>query len=304
MRSGEVSNVTKCVPWFPLVVAMCAQAACDRGNQMIGGSGFIEATSVVVSAETSGRLVALFADEGDRIEQGTTIGIIDSTTVILELGRAQAQRRSAVTALEISRIVIDQAGEDVELARKDFDRVALLIDKGSVDQQRYDQVKTRYEQSRLAERQARATLAAHEADIERIDAEIALLARRLENCYPTAPVTGTIVEKFIEAGELLAPGRPVVEIAKTDTVWVKVYLPSKHLTSIQLGGTASVDPEDGSHTPLDGRIVWISDEAEFTPKNVQTAEARADLVYAVKVNLVNPEGIFKIGMPVMVRFDR
>jgi HlyD family secretion protein len=287
-----------------LIVATGIVAACDRDNDTMGGSGFIEATSVVVSAETTGRLEALFTDEGARIDRGASIGVIDSTTVKLELSRAAAQRRAGITALDVSRITIEQAREDVDLARKEFDRVSSLIGKGSVDQQRYDQVKARYEQAQLAERQARATVAAREADLERIDAEIALLARRLENCYPASPVAGTVVDKFAEPGELLSPGRPIVEIAKTDTVWVKVYLPSKHLTAIELGETASVDPEDGTHAPLEGRIVWISDEAEFTPKNVQTAEARADLVYAIKVTIANPEGILKIGMPVMARFDR
>lgn len=293
----------KTMRWM-LIAAACTLPACDRANDAVGGSGFIEATSVVVSAETTGRLEALFTDEGDRIDRGALIGVIDSTTVKLEISRAAAQRRAGVTALDMSRITIEQAREDVELARKEFDRVSALIGKGSVDQQRYDQVKTRFEQAQLAERQAHATVAAREADLERLDADIALLARRLENCYPASPVSGTVVDKFTEPGELLSPGRPIVEIAKTDTVWVKVYLPSKHLTAIELGGKASVDPEDGTHSPLDGRIVWISDEAEFTPKNVQTADARADLVYAVKVTVANPEGILKIGMPVMARFDR
>ena len=168
----------------------------------------------------------------------------------------------------------------------------------------FDQAENRLTQSQLAMRLARATHEARQDDLARIDSEIALLDRQLANCYPTSPVSGIIVDKLVERGELLSPGKPIVEIAKMDTVWVKAYLPAGDLTAIRLGGKATVDPEDGRDGPMTGRIVWISDEAEFTPKNVQTAEARADLVYAVKVNVSNPEGVLKIGMPVMVRFPQ
>lgn len=287
-----------------VVSLIIAGYACDNNDHGIGGSGFIEATSVVVSSETSGRLERLFVDEGDLIHAGSPIGVIDSSTIKLELGKAQAQRQSAVTALDIAKIAIEQADEDARLAKKEFERISTLAKKGSANQQQYDQTENRFEQSKLAQRHARATRDAKNADVARIDAEIALLKRQLANCYPAAPITGTVIDKLAEPGELLGPGKPIVEIAKTDTVWVKVYLPPAHLAAIRLGGSAKVDPEDGRHQPLSGKIVWISDEAEFTPKNVQTAEARADLVYAVKVNVLNREGILKIGMPVMVRIEQ
>jgi HlyD family secretion protein len=279
-------------------------AGCGGGEEKIGGSGFIEATSVVVSSEASGRLEALNVDEGDLIEAGAVIGVVDSSTIKLQLEKAFAIHRAAVTSADIAKINIEQAEQDAVLARKEFDRIAALLDKGSANQQQYDQAENRFEQSKLAMRLARATHEAREAELVRIDSEIALLNRQLANCYPTAPVSGIVIDKLVEAGELLAPGKPIVEIAKTDTVWVKAYLRAGDLTAIRIGGMATVDPEDGRDGPLTGRIVWISEEAEFTPKNVQTAQARADLVYAVKVNVSNPDGVLKIGMPVMVRFSR
>jgi HlyD family secretion protein len=277
---------------------------CDRGEHEIGGSGFIEATSVIVSAETPGRLEVLFAGEGEAVAAGATIGVIDSTTIKLQIARTSAQRQSAVSAIEIARITIEQTAHDAGLARKEFDRVASLLGKGSANQQQYDQTENRYEQSELARRSAQVTYEARQTDLARIDAEIALLERQLEDCYPTAPVSGIVIDKLTEPGELLAPGKPIVEIAKIDTVWVKIYLPARDLPAIRIGGGAAVDLEDGKNAPLQGKIVWIADQAEFTPKNVQTAEARADLVYAVKVNIPNPQGVLKIGMPVMVRFSQ
>lgn len=277
---------------------------CGSREEGIGGSGFIEATSVVVSSEASGRLEALNVDEGDWIEAGTGIGIIDSTMVKLQLERTFALRQAAATSVEIARINIQQAEQDAALAKKEFDRIASLLQKGSANQQQFDQAENRHKQSQLTMRLARATHDAKRDDVSRIDADIALLERQLVNCFPSAPVSGIVVDKLIERGELLVPGKPIVEIAKTDTVWVKAYLAAADLTAIRLGGSASVDPEDGREGPLAGRIVWISAQAEFTPKNVQTAQARADLVYAVKVTVPNPEGVLKIGMPVMVRFTQ
>jgi HlyD family secretion protein len=287
-----------------LAVTLFLSLGCDRGEQAIGGSGFIEATSVVVSAEASGRLEMLRVGEGDAIVAGATIGVIDSTTIKLQLEKAHAQRQSAESAIEIARIAIEQAAHDAELSRKEFDRVASLIAKGSANQQQYDQTENRYKQSELARRFAQVTYQARQTDLARIDAEIALLERQLEDCYPTAPVSGIVINKLTEPGELLAPGKPIVEIAKIDTVWVKIYLPAHDLAAVRIRGTVSVDLEDGRSAPLQGEVVWISDEAEFTPKNVQTAEARADLVYAIKVNIANPQGVLKIGMPVMVRFSQ
>jgi HlyD family secretion protein len=109
-----------------------------------------------------------------------------------------------------------------------------------------------------------------------------------------------VVTRYVESGELVAIGKPLVKVARLDTVWVKVYLPPSDLTRIKLGGRAEIDPEDGRSRPLAGSISWISSEAEFTPKNVQTKEARADLVYAVKITIPNPDQTLKIGMPVLV----
>jgi HlyD family secretion protein len=284
------------------LVALCSLTACSEHQKSIGGSGFIEATKVIVSAETTGQLKSLRFDEGDAVRSGDILGVIDSTTAVLQIRQARARRAAAVTSRRMAEISIAQTTENLKLATKDFDRIASLLPKGSANQQQYDQAKNALEQSRLAKEHAEAALAASHADIRRIDADIALFDKQLHDCSPTAPVSGIIINKFTEAGELLAPGKPIFEIATLDTVWVKVYLGAHDLTKISIGGKANVDPEDGRDHPLEGHVSWISEQAEFTPKNVQTREARADLVYAVKVHIANTGGALKIGMPVMVSF--
>jgi HlyD family secretion protein len=285
-----------------MTIALLAFAGCAREDTGVSGSGFIEATTVLVSAQVGGVLDALYVDEGSTVTRGEPLGVIDTVTVVLELSRARAQLDAARMAARVAGIDIERSRQDEALARKEFDRIAALREKGSATQQQYDQTENRLRQSELAGRLSQATLGAREADVVRIQSEIALLRDRLDKCRPSAPVSGVVTNKLTEAGELMAPGRAIVEIARLDSMWVKVYVPAHALTAIRIGDVASVDPEDGRDTPLEGRVVWVAEEAEFTPKNVQTAEARADLVYAVKVNLRNENGELKIGMPVMVRF--
>ncbi len=265
-----------------------------------GGSGLIEATEIIVSAETGGQLRALHFDEGDRIKQGDTIAVIDTTTVLLRLRDAEALKQAGETRVHSASLGIEQAEFNYELAKKEFERIDALIKSGSANQQQYDQVETAYRQAGLAKKQASAALEAARADLARAVAAIDLLRKQWNDCFPLAPGPGTIVNKYIESGELVTPGKQLVKIAQLDTVWVKLYLPPNDLTKIKLGGGAAIDPEDGQNRTLEGRITWISDEAEFTPKNVQTKESRADLVYAVKITIPNPNGTLKIGMPVLV----
>ncbi|MFH2055631.1 MAG: efflux RND transporter periplasmic adaptor subunit [bacterium] len=275
--------------------------SCGKNDNQLGGSGLIEATQTLVSAEVAGQIEQVLCDEGDHLEIGDTLARIDTTTVALQLKQAEAGLSAAQAQIEVTRIDIQRAAEQRDLAQKEFDRAAKLIVSGSVNQQQYDQAENALAQAKLSYRKANAALAAAEADIARLEAQVALLQQQLAYCTPLSPVSGVVTEKYIEVGELVAPGRPLVEIARLDTVWVKIYLPPQHLTAIALGATAEVDPEDGRTEPLVGRVSWIASEAEFTPKNVQTKEARADLVYAVKIEIANPEQALKIGMPVAVR---
>ncbi len=277
--------------------------SCGGTSQVPGGSGFIEATEIVVSSEVGGQLKALKFGEGDVIAQGDIIGEIDTVSTMLRLRQAQANKQVSETNTKTASLAIREAAYNLDLAGKEYDRVKTLIESGSVNQQQYDQKENVYRRALLAEEQAQAALEAARAGLAKAEAEISLLKKQLEDCFPRSPSSGVIITKFVEAGELIKTGTPLVKIAKLNTVWVKIYLPPEDLTRISLGGRALIDPEDGRTEPLEGRISWISEEAEFTPKNVQTKEARADLVYAVKITIPNPDKILKIGMAVSVKIQ-
>jgi len=290
----------RAVHWLSAALLLGLLAACSEKNQLPGGSGFIEATESIVSAEVNGRITAVHVDEGDRIRQGSVIANVDTATTHLRLNQADAMKVAAEKRVSIARINIDQTKQNFDLAKKEFERAQSLIKSGSVDQQLYDQAENAYRQALLSMKQAEASHQSALADLDKINSDIGLLEKQLADCSPRAPLSGFVVTKYIEIGEWTAVGKPLVKIASLDTVWVKIYLPPADLATIRLGGRADVDLENGSEAPLKGTVSWISNEAEFTPKNVQTKEARADLVYAVKITIPNPDTELKIGMPVFV----
>jgi HlyD family secretion protein len=281
-------------------IAILLLISCGRKENIPSGSGFIETTEVTYSAQTSGQLKAIYYDEGRNVESGDTLAMIDTTDVMLRLRQAQAAGDAAGTRLNIANINVKQAANNLEFAGKQFERIASLIKTGSANQQQYDQAQNAYIQAQLSEQQAGASQQAASADVKNAQAQVALLEQQVSYCFPVAPLSGTIIDKFVEPGELISIGKPLVKIDRLDTVWVKIYLPPRDLTRIKLGEHAFVDPQDGHTKPLSGTVTWISSEAEFTPKNVQTEQARAGLLYAVKITVANPNHVLKIGMPVFV----
>lgn len=277
--------------------------SCAKERPAPGGSGFVEATEVAVSAEVAGQVKALRFDEGTLVARGDTLAEIDTLSTVLRLGQARAGRTAIEKKISMASISIEQAARNAELAAKEFERAKSLLASGSVDQQLADEVENAYRQAALARKQAEAALEAAQAELARAESDVRLLEKQLADCFPRSPLRGVVTAKYVEAGEWVGVGRAILKIAVLDTVWVKVYVPAGDLTFLKIGGRAGVDPEDGRSRPLDGTVTWISSEAEFTPKNVQTKEARADLVYAVKVTIPNPGGVLKIGMPVAVKIQ-
>lgn len=290
-----------CIFLSVLIAAAVGFLSCSDGDGVPHGSGMIEATEVVISAEAAGRLERLYFDEGSKIDRGDTIAIIDTTAIVLRRRQAAATYEALVAGQDNAAIRVEQAASNDSLARKELERISRLLKSGSANQQEYDRTLNAHDQAHLAYKAAQVSLRAAEAETARIKAEIALLDEQYADCQPLSPLTGTVVTTYVEEGELLSPGKPILKIARLDTVWVKIYIPPHDLARIKLGDQAEVDPEDGREKLLSGTITWIADRAEFTPKNVQTKEARADLVYAVKITISNESEILKIGMPVSVR---
>jgi HlyD family secretion protein len=289
--------------YLPGLAILVFAIGCGKSREGISGSGFIETDEILVSAETNGQVKQLFVDEGSRVTAGDTLAIIDPSRLELQLKTLQAGRKVAQANLQNARIQLQQATESEAFAQTEFERVSKLLSSGTATQKQFDQAQHEHTQAKLATQRARAAVHTIQAEIDKTDAEIARTQRELQDCWPLAPVSGDVTEDFIDAGELATTGAPLVKIARLDTIWVKIYLTAGDFAHVQLGDTATVDTEAGD-MKYTGRVIWTADEAEFTPKNVQTEESRSGLVYAVKVQIANPDNYLKVGMPVFVTLKK
>jgi len=283
--------------WHTLLLAALSLLCSKNNSAIISGSGTIEADEVMVSAETAGRVLQMLVREGAPVEQGQKIAILDSEKVFL-------QKQALLAGLEELDLNVDNARRGVEIARvnrdnllKKYQRVSALLADNSTTQQQFDDVETLYKAADASFSNAETSFKTMSSKRKQILAQISILDEQLGDAVVRAPVAGTVLETYVDQGELARPAAPVVSIANLKKVWIKIYVTERDLGLIQLGGAASVTISAYPERDFSGTISWISPAAEFTPKNVQTKEARADLVYAVKVALENDEEILKIGMP-------
>lgn len=289
------------------LISLTASAAivmtgCTNNGGPAGGSGLVETAESIVSAETAGRVLQHRFAEGSQVRSGDTLIVIDPSRAELELDASRAGIDVLQAQLSAARTGVRQAETAEDFARNELARAEKQVSSGTGTDRMRDQAKYAFDQAVIASETARAQVATLEAQLEQARVNVARLERQLLDHYPIAPIDGLILEKFVEPGELLAPGKPIARISQLDTVWVKVYLTTERFAGVKLGDPATVTVESADMT-YPGVVVWTSSEAEFTPKNVQTEQARADLVYAVKVSIPNPDRTLKVGLPVFVTLE-
>jgi HlyD family secretion protein len=297
-------------------------------------SGHVEATEIQVAAEVGGRLIDLKVAEGSRVAAGDVIAELDTIDVKLALRRAQADRaqadaqlrlllagtraediRQAEAQVETAKTDLAAAQADLASAQSDFERFDALLKSNSGSQKQRDDAATRRDVARehvagasqriraLSEALARLKAGARREEIDAArarvmaaDAQLATLEQNRAYATVQAPVAGIITEKLSDVGELLAPRAPICVLADLDHAWANIYLDEPLVPRIRIGQPATIITDAGGR--LEGTVTFISSKAEFTPRNVQTAEERSKLVYRIKVSVDNRQGVLKQGMPV------
>ncbi len=286
-----------------LVAGAAMLAGCGNDNGEAGGSAFIEANDVLVSAEAAGRIIEQRFEEGATVAQGDTLVIIDPSKIELDIASAEANRQALLANLDASKLMVTKARETESYVKSERDRVARLLKTGSATQKQMDQLEHEVSLAVNGRQTASANVDVITAQVSKLDADIARLQRQSQDVYIIAPSSGVMTEDYVDQGELVTPGKAVAKIAQLDTVWAKVYLPSGQFASVKIGDKASISTESGE-TSYQGTVIWTSSEAEFTPKNIQTEKSRANLVYAVKVSIPNSDGRLKVGMPVFITLGK
>jgi len=314
-----------------LSAACTPKAPADR----VRASGSVEATEVQVSAQVGGRLLELLVAEGDRVTAGQTIARLDTTDAQLALRRASADRDQAAAQLALleagsrqedirqaeaqvksAEADVTGARDDLAAAENDLTRFDTLLKANSGSQKQRDDAATRRDlaKSRLlaAQERVRAAqegkvrldrgprpqeIAAARARVASANAQIATFEQNISDATVTAPLAGLVTQKLADAGEILAPRTPIVNVVDLDHAWANIYIDEPLVPRLRLGQSATVFTDAGG-AGLKGTITFISAKAEFTPRNVQTAEERSKLVYRIKVSVDNAQGVLKQGMPV------
>jgi HlyD family secretion protein len=298
-------------------------------------SGHVEATEVRVAADVGGRIVELLAAEGDRVEAGSVIARLETRDVELQIARARAERAAAQAQVALVRAgardedvrqaeaqvqaaVAETAALEAELrsARLDFERFESLLQANAGSRKQRDDARARVEVTEERQRAAqervqaaretvarlRAGARAEEIEAARtrvavVDAQIASLEKTLRDAVVLAPSAGLVTARLVEPGEIVAPRMPLLVITDLDHAWANLFVPEPNVPGIGVGQSATVYTDAGG-PGMEGRVTFVSPRAEFTPRNVQTAEERSKLVYRIKVSVDNTSGVLKPGMPV------
>lgn len=311
---------------IPLVLAVVLAAGCGPRAQTehILATGHVEASEVRVSTKVAGVVQLLAVEEGDRLAVGQELARIDTTDLQLELNAARAEMEQAEAELRLrlagSRVedVAEAAAQvrraEAELggAQKELDRMEGLLTAGSGTSKARDDAGTRRDVASAALQAARERLQklragnrpeeiqSARARAAAAQARIAQLEQQIKDATILSPIAGIVTEKVTEQGELVARGAALAVVTNLADAWLNAYVAETDLARIRFGQDAEVVTDDGQSRK--GRISYVSSQAEFTPRNVQTRDERVKLVYRVKVALDNADGLFKPGMPAEARF--
>ncbi|MDP4239865.1 MAG: HlyD family efflux transporter periplasmic adaptor subunit [Bacteroidota bacterium] len=281
--------------------------ACGKSNADADASGTFESTEVIVSAEATGEILSFNIQEGQSLTANELVGIIDTTQLYLRKQQIVYSKKSLLSRRPDIKKQIAALKQQIATAKTERRRFENLVKANAANQKQVDDINA---QIAVLEKQLDAqqtTLVTGNQgineDSESISLQIAQLEDQLHKCRIVSPITGTVLVKYAEMGEVAAPGKALFKIADINNMILRAYVTADQLTQLKIGQKVKVTSDFGKDKNREyaGTIAWISDKAEFTPKTIQTRDERANLVYAVKINVKN-DGLLKIGMYGDVKF--
>lgn len=295
---------------------------CGNGHKgTIEASGTLEAVEVKVSAKVPGQVEQLFVDEGSQVKPGDTLAILDHSTQQIQWRQAQAGVELADAQYKLllngarsediqqAEDALKQLQSSAQVATDDYNRMKDLYSSKSITKKQYDDAESRYIIAKAQLNSAKENLKklhsfarpedleAAKARLDQAKANADLLRKQINDACIVAPVSGTVTNKPVEVGELVGVGSAIVTISQLSTLNLMIYVSDSELGKVKLNGTAEIVIDTYSDRTFPGRVVYISPVAEFTPKNIQTKEDRTKLVFGVKLEVNNKDGILKAGMP-------
>ena len=293
-----------------LTTIILVTLSCNRNKFEHDASGVFEATEIIISAEASGKIETFDIQEGDLLAMGQHLGYIDSTQLYLRKLQLQTARKSADLRRPNIGIQISATKEQIQKAEIEQQRMQNLFQSNAATQKQVDDVNSQLKvlQGTLAAQINSLSTAVNGLTEEAASYEIqiAQIEDQLAKCKIINPIQGTVLNKYAQAKEIVIPGKPLYKIADTQHLFLRAYIVSSQLEQIQAGQevTISVCYDGKTEKTYPGKVTWISNKAEFTPKTIQTKDERQNLVYAVKVAVKNTDGQLKIGMYGDLNFNK
>ncbi len=282
-------------------------AGCNKGEDRSDAYGNFEATEVLVSSEATGKLLTLGVEEGAQIKAGSAIGLVDTLGLHLKKKQLLAAKMAIRSKLQNEQVQIDVFLEQKENLEREIKRVDRLFEEAAATAKQRDDIhgELKVLNNRIDATKSQLSTANRGllSELAPIEAQIEQIEDQLNRSILTSPISGTVLSKYAEAGEVVVFGKPLFKVADLKELTLRAYVDATQLGAIKIGQKVKVytDGADGSLKENDGTLSWVASSAEFTPKIIQTREERVNLVYAIKVVVPN-DGSIKIGMPGEVKF--
>lgn len=308
---------------FPIFFINCNKGS--KKSEAVEASGLIEAVETEIRAKVQGEVKEIYVKEGDKIKKGDLLCLVDDEKLLIQLNQVRAGLEGARSKLELfkkgtkkeliamAKSQLEEAGKELELAQKNEQRLAKLLSEGAVSEAQKEQadlrLKAAQEGYKSAEENYQLLLRGREKEeIEMVEAEMSglqaqeqFLQSQIQDTRVISPVEGFLEIRHIEKGELALPGTLLFSLIDLNQAYVNAYLPERYIGRVKIGSSVEVISDSFPEKVFKGRVDYISDQAEFAPKNIQTKEERLKLVFRVKSYLQNTEGELKPGMPVDVK---
>lgn len=288
--------------WILISISLIVMG-CNNGEDALEYTGIAEGVSVKVPALTGGKIINLNVDEGQFVEKGQLIAVVDTVELSINYTQLWASLEELDVQTEIAKTNLSRTKNDYNYFEEKYNRMTELYKSNSIPKQTLDDINNKYETVKSAFSSAKQYLKSIDAKRKSLEAQLQLIVKKINDAKITSPFAGFVTSKYFEAGEAIMPLNPIVEIINTQKIETDIYVSEKQIPEINLGQQVTVKI-DGSEKDLTGKIEWISPEAEFTPKTILTPETRTSLVYAVKITIENPDGVLKHGMPIVVEMSK
>jgi HlyD family secretion protein len=285
-----------------LAVALLAFTSCNRNGNRADAYGTFEADETTISAEASGKLLSFTIDEGMQVKTGQVVGTIDSIQLYLKLKQLTNQIDAVKAKIPNINAQSDVQTEQLNVLNIEYERVKKMFADGAATQKQVDDIEGRINLAKKQKEAIDIQKASVFAEIPVLNAQVEQVKDQISRCKIVNPADGRVLVTYVNQFESVVQGKALYKLANLDYVYLRAYVSGNQLHSFQLGRNVKVyiDEEGDKLIESEGVITWVSSEAEFTPKIIQTREERVKLVYPIKIKVKN-DGSFKIGMPAEVK---